>query len=268
MLDHEKYAREHALLRPVQTADSCTLGPLLATLSGHTLQEQEVVTLADRTDSKFLMPIAVLSPFLQALHGDYTVLQSAGHRIFTYQNTYFDTPSLALYQAHHNGKRNRYKCRHRRYLETDVAFLELKLKSNKLRTVKNRLPWPLPNGTESLDLDPPVQPSLYVNYLRISLWNRAVDERLTVDLDLCFARPDEGRVVRLPGVFIAELKRQGKVHGSPFVRRAKEHGFLPSSISKYCVGLCLTDSGGLKKNRFKPLLRQLGDVMTIGELFP
>jgi hypothetical protein len=236
------------------------LAQLLEPLPGHTLQEQEVVTLADRTDSKYLMPIAVLSPFLQALQPEYSVLQCDQHRVFTYQNTYFDTPSLALYHAHHNGKRNRYKCRHRRYLETDVAFLELKLKSNKLRTVKNRLPWPLPTGTESLDMEPPVEPSLYVNYRRISLWNRALDERLTVDMDLCFARPGESKVVRLPGLFIAELNRAGKVYGSPFVRRAKDYGFLPSSVSKYCVGMCLTDSGSLKKNRFKPLLRQLGDL--------
>ena len=78
---------------------------------------------------------------------------SAEHRIFTYQNTYFETPGWDLYLLHHNGKLNRCKYRY---------------------------------------------------------------------------------------------------------RRIKGHGYVPQSFSKYCVGVCLTDDGTLKRNRFKPVLRFLG----------
>ena len=110
----------------------------------------------------------------------------------------------------------------------------------------------------------PAGPSLYVNYRRISLWNRCSDERLTLDFDLHFRRPQRSRVVRLPDVFVAELKREGKVYGSRFVRRAKDFGYTPLSLSKYCIGVCLTDDGELKRNRFKPLLGKLGRVHNMG----
>jgi hypothetical protein len=131
------------------------------------------------------------------------------------------------------------------------------------------MPWPMPNSAMGLPGEAPVMPALYVNYRRITLWNHSTNERLTIDYDLTWQRPSEPSSVRLPESFIAELKREGKVYGSSFVRRAKEYGFLPTGFSKYCIGMCLTDlSGDLKKNRFKPLLRQLGRTAVSGVQLP
>jgi hypothetical protein len=266
LLDQNRYRTDHAALRDhAHKVEADCLGTLQQ-FSSHSLSEQVEVDLADRTDSKYLLPIQLLPRLLAALKAEHTVLESADHRIFTYENTYFDTPEWDLYLRHHNGKLNRHKCRFRRYHETDTSYLEIKFKSNKLRTVKNRIPWHAEQPAPALENHETVQPSLYVNYRRITLWNRASNERLTLDFDLHYCRPGQDNTVRLPKLLIAELKRDGKVYGSKFVRRAKDYGFTPQSFSKYCVGVCLTDNGKLKRNRFKPMLRRLDITDTEGVL--
>lgn len=260
LLAQSRYRSAHRDLR-VRTHDA-EPGALAAleSFDSHSLADQSAVELRNRSDSKYLFPVTLLPRFLAEVREEHTVLQANEHRIFTYENTYFDTSDWATYHAHHNGKLNRYKYRFRRYLETDVSYLEIKLKNNRNRTVKTRLPWCDDESTELMHDEAPLAPRLYVNYRRISLWNRTTDERLTLDFDLRYRRPGQDKVVPLPHVFIAELKRDGNVYGSPFVRRAKEYGYRPKGMSKYCVGVCLTDDGTLKKNRFKPLLAELEGV--------
>jgi hypothetical protein len=256
-LDQDQYRADHAALRSCSHEIEADCLRTLSNFPAHSLAEQVEVDLPDRTDSKYLLPIDLLPRLLAALTAEHTVLESATHRIFTYENTYFDTPDWDLYLRHHNGNLGRHKCRLRRYHETDTAYLEIKLKNNKLRTIKNRKPWLAREPATALQDQPPMQPSLYVNYRRITLWNRATSERLTLDFDLHYRRPGQENTVRLPHMFVAELKREGKVYGSRFVRRAKSYGYTPQSFSKYCIGVCLTDNGELKTNRFKPMLRRL-----------
>ncbi len=47
---------------------------------------------------------------------------------------------------------------------------------------------------------------------------------------------------------------------SSFARTIKEHGFLPLSISKYCLGTVALKNG-VKYNRFKPRLRKVDSLM-------
>lgn len=264
-LDTQAYARIHAS-RPVMEIEQSVLSALGA-FRPHSLQEQEAVSLPDRTDSKFLMPMEILPLFLEALVDNHTLLEWGEDRLFTYENTYFDTAELKHYHDHHNGKRNRYKCRYRRYLETDTAYLELKLKSNKLRTVKNRIPWPpvARQDESTLKVENFTMPVLHVNYQRVSLWNRVTNERLTVDFGLKYSTAEGGEWIVLTDVFIAELKRFGKAHGSPFVREARSYGFQPGGFSKYCIGICLTHGSTVKRNRFKSLLGRIGRIEHIGE---
>jgi len=265
-LERERYREDHRRIRALPHPIEPACLPVLAQFACHSLEEQITVNLADRTDSKYLLPITVLPQFLTELRGDHTVLTSNQHNIFTYENTYFDTPNWDLYLNHHNGKLNRHKWRFRRYHETDVSYLEYKLKNNKRRTVKTRVSAKNREAIQSLEPDIPDKPSLYVNYRRITLWNRSTDERLTVDFDLKFQRPQNRSHAQLPNIFVAELKRDGKPYGSTFVRRAKDFGFIPQSFSKYCVGACLTDDGALKKNRFKPILNKVRALDRTGEL--
>jgi len=261
LLDKNQYRRAHANLRTcTHNAEPDALAAL-ETFDGHSLADQSAVDLPNRTDSKYLLPVTLLPRFLAEVRKEHTVLQADEHRIFTYENTYFDTSDWAMYHAHHNGKLNRYKYRFRHYLETDTSYLEVKLKNNRNRTVKTRTRWHSTEPTQIMIDEAPVNPCLYVNYRRISLWNRTTDERLTLDFDLRWQRPGQDKVVLLQHLFIAELKRDGKIYGSPFVRKAKDYGYRPEAMSKYCAGVCLTDNGTLKKNRFKPLLAQLSQAV-------
>lgn len=261
LLDQNRYRSAHADLRGGTHDIEPNALAALASFDSHSLADQSVVDLPNRTDSKYLLPVTLLPRFLAEVREEHTVLQADEHRIFTYENTYFDTSDWAMYHAHHNGKLNRYKYRFRRYLETETSYLEIKLKNNRNRTVKTRTRWHSDEPMQVMQDKVPVEPRLYVNYRRIGLWNRTTDERLTLDFDVSWRRPGHEKVVRLPHLFIAELKRDGKFYGSPFVRKAKDYGYRPKAMSKYCAGVCLTDDGTLKKNRFKPLLAELADAV-------
>ncbi len=265
--DPDRYRFDHGQLRLHTHPVEADCLQALEQFQAHDLDNQIKVSLMNRTESKYLLPIGILPDFLRSMAKNHTVLQHAGHRVFTYENTYFDTPDWDLYLHHHNGKLNRYKYRYRRYHETNVACLELKYKNNKRRTVKERLPWPCNVPGELSFARLPFLARLYINYRRITLWNHTTDERMTLDYDIYFQRPQQAHKesrVRLQSLFIIELKRAGKVYGSPFVRQAKDDGYHRQSISKYCVGVCLTETGKLKRNKFKPVLRKLHNLQHAG----
>ena len=219
-MDHLRYGADHGVMRTSVAPAEYACSDAVAQFRSHSLAEQASVDLMDRTDSKYVLPIAYLPEFLGGLSEQHTILECGADRLSTHENTYFDTPGWKLYLDHHNGKLNRYKCRHRHYRETDVAYLKVKLKNNRDRTVKERISWPSDESIDWLRDAEPMVAALYVNYRRISLWNRDTNERMTVDFDLHFRRPLEANLVRLQEVFIVELKREGKMYGSPFVRRA------------------------------------------------
>ncbi|MEH6591253.1 MAG: polyphosphate polymerase domain-containing protein [Halioglobus sp.] len=257
VVEPDIYAQAHAQLRAQPHALEMETQQAVKRFKGHSLEQQEEVNLANRTDSKYLMPAEALVPLLEALGPEYSVLQCDDARIFSYENTYFDTSEFDLYHDHHNGKLSRHKWRHRRYKETDTAYLEYKAKTNQERTVKTRHHWPAQDNEATLPPTDGLQTSLYVNYRRITCWNHDSNERLTIDYDLRWQKPGADSGATMDNHIIVELKREGKVYGSQFVRRAKDFGFLPCSFSKYCIGMCVTDDGQLKKNRFKPLLQQV-----------
>ncbi len=235
----------------------------------HALRSQSAggEALMDRMDTKYILPIHLLPEFLLLLNGDYSVLEIDEHRIFTYENTYFDTPSKQFFKMHHNGKLNRHKVRYRHYVETATGFLEVKKKTNKKRTTKSRI---FVDHAKPIQADisqfvyqhlgnryPTLEASLFVNYRRISLLNTGTKERLTLDFDLCFKQAADERSTNLVKLFIAELKQYRKHNGSPFLKIIKAHGNRPIGFSKYCIGNCLTDDGNLKTNQFKPTLSRI-----------
>lgn len=260
----------------------------LAQFNSHGLHDLNAAKLMDRVDSKFILPISFLPDLLSQLKKHYSVLEINENRVSSYQNKYFDTPDMTLYNNHHNGKLNRYKVRRRRYVDTNTEFLEVKLKNNKKRTIKNRIKLKEPlqkNSTEKLlkqsteQVNEVKRCSQFINdqiklnthkinsdnltvsqqsgYKRIALANEAAAERLTLDFELWYQGLDAKNKVKLPGFFIAELKQNKKSKRSPFYQMMSANNITPMAFSKYCIGCALLYKSSIKSNRFKPILSHI-----------
>ncbi len=73
-----------------------------------------------------------------------------GKRLNHYRTLYFDTPDFELYLLHVNGRADRYKVRSREYTDTHLSYLEVKHRTPKDRTIKERL-----STARAGDLDDP-----------------------------------------------------------------------------------------------------------------
>jgi hypothetical protein len=224
----------------------------------------ESVKLMDRTDTKFTFNFDQFEDVLTELLEYYYVMEIDNKRISRYKTLYYDTPNYNLYTKHHNGELNRYKIRHRTYVESDTGFLEVKFKNNKGRTIKERImkhevPAKWEGDTELfltkvLPFEPgTLNPVLWVNYSRLTLVNKKDKERLTIDVDLEFE--NNGLVKNMNNLVIAEVKQERK-KASPFMKTMKKYHIREGSISKYCLGIALT-CDGVKKNNFKEKLHIL-----------
>ncbi|MFK7731872.1 MAG: polyphosphate polymerase domain-containing protein [Pseudomonadales bacterium] len=263
----------HERLRKTSDTDYSGIHKAANAYESHSLNAVTDNSLMDRVDSKYLLTIDTLINGLSDLNQDYTALEIDSNRVFTYQNTYFDSDNLNYYLQHHNGKLNRHKVRYRRYKETNSEFFEIKFKTNKRRTVKERTQLPETIEAESvgqkfaLSLLPDsevskLSPVLHVNYQRITLTHKQARERLTFDFDLRFSRVGSAEQTQIPDLAIAEHKRYGKPEKTAFQSFVKRHAARNSSFSKYCIGCCLTAKQPLKMNRFRPILRKVNSYST------
>ena len=232
------------------------------------LEEMDSVKLMDRTDTKFTFNISQLEQILNDVKDDYKVLEVEGKFISRYKTLYFDTEKLDLYLRHHSGQLNRYKIRHRTYVESNLGYLEVKFKNNKGRTIKNRIKnldvpknWFGKNQVflnNMLPFEPSVLvPTIWVNYSRLTLVNKTSAERLTIDLDLEFVK--DGKTVNLSNLVIAEVKQE-KRKASPILSVLKKYHIREGSISKYCMGIAMT-TDNIKKNNFKQKLLNLKHIL-------
>lgn len=225
------------------------------------------VKLMDRTDTKYTFHINELSEILESTRNDYKVLDIETHRISRYKTLYYDTGDFSLYNKHHSGKLNRYKIRHRTYVESKLGFLEVKFKNNKGRTIKTRIkelevPDLSANAAnhflqKTLPFNPcTLVPKIWINYSRITLVNKTSAERVTIDVNLEFQT--QGTIKNLNHLVIAEVKQDSKI-SSPFVTVMRERKIREGSISKYCFGIASTFDG-IKKNNFKEKLLNLEKI--------
>jgi hypothetical protein len=222
------------------------------------LEEMEHVKLLNRIDTKFIIHENRLTEYLSAISSQYSLLKIGGKLIHPYETLYFDTPDFHLYQMHHNGKRNRFKLRCRKYTNTGIAFFEVKSKTNKDRTVKNRIQ--VPNIPEMLDEQlnqyigehTPGElqhyiPALRVYFDRLTLVNKKANERLTFDMNLRYkCNGDEKAILN---IVIAEVKQE-KYTVSPLRELMQIQRQHRNYMSKYCLGLTSLHKE-LKMNNFK-----------------
>lgn len=242
---------------------------LLARFDPIGLDEMDGVALLDRTDTKFILRLSQLHEALARIAGQYQVLDISQTRLNHYRTLYFDTPDFALYHQHHNGLRARYKVRMREYVDSELAYWEVKRKTNQERTVKARLQTPDPIGRlatqvdDFIDAHAPVDAQdlefkLWNTFQRITLVSKHQPERLTLDVHLAFGCGDA--VVGLPGIAIAEVKQERASRQSDFIAQMRRLGVRSSQFSKYCAGVYMLYDN-VKTNNFKARMRLVEKLM-------
>ena len=232
---------------------------LLNTFDPIHLEQMDRVKLMNRVDTKFAFDIKVLVEILPELAKHYFVLEINTVRIPSYKSQYFDDKSLSFYSDHHNGRTNRFKVRIRKYVESNLLFLEIKHKF-KGRTIKKRIEVDDFKSTFSNDMNKFIAdnsitkstllPTLENSFHRITLVNKTRNERLTLDFDLKFTREDSTKEYK--NLVIAELKQEKIDRLSPFFVAMKNRIIRPYRLSKYCLGAIeLYKQEKIKMNRFK-----------------
>lgn len=231
-----------------------------------TLEQMSSIRLMNRVDTKYVVTLPKLCSILADAQGEYYVQEIDGDRLPGYSTAYLDTQDHQMYNMHERGRSVREKIRVRTYEASGLNFLEVKNKSNRGRTDKKRVA--VPNRTEIASADAKrlllkhawfqlanLHYCLENHFSRITLVNRALTERLTIDLDLRFRNLDTGHSVNLPKIAIIEVKRDGRVP-SPIMQILRKHRQVPCGFSKYCIGMAMTDQS-LHCNRIKPRLRMI-----------
>lgn len=229
------------------------------------LADMQGVELMDRADTKFVISKDELLSILPLMIPHYQVLEIGGLRCSSYETLYYDTLDFFFYTRHHNGKMNRWKIRKRTYVESNLTFLEVKFKTNRDQTKKDRTK--LPEVSSSLSesesefiqnethFERELVPKLWNFFTRVALVSPLHQERVTIDFGLSY-RNLSGEQYALSNTVIVEVKQPRRNRMSPFVAELHRRHIHPEGISKYCLGVANLYSG-IKKNAFKPKIRKI-----------
>ncbi len=234
---------------------------------GISLVEMEEVSLMKRTDTKFVINISFLNFILEQLKENYKVLEVKNKRIMNYSSLYLDTPKFKFYNDHHNGKVNRTKIRQRKYVDSNLTFLEIKQKNGKGETNKSRVKIDdfQPNLNQELKNfiftttkeNYKLLPSLWNNFRRITLVNLKDNERVTIDLELTYSFKSKEKSYK--NIVIVELKQTRFNRNSDVVKALKKYNYNPYSFSKYCIGM-VNLYENIKYNLFKNKLLKINKI--------
>ena len=224
------------------------------------LEEMNGVSLLKRVDTKFLTTSSELSELLSYLYSDYQILEIDGNRLMNYSTLYFDTQDLRCYKEHHNGKAKRHKVRIRKYVESDICFLEVKEKQNSGMTNKVRCSiddFETSLSTESKQFiekatkkDWELKPALHNYFQRFTLVNTQRSERVTIDLGLKYKT--DATTKQFKNVVVVEVKQEKQNTRTPIYSILKSNRIRTVSFSKYCMGVSAVFTD-IKSNKFKEL---------------
>lgn len=235
------------------------------------LEEMGKVKLMNRIDTKYVTSIANIIELLKALSDDYLIQQIDGRSNMPYYTKYYDTPDTDMFYQHQRGKKNRQKVRIRLYEGCNTPpFIEIKTKNNKGRTKKKRVS--MEAGADILHYpdfftnhskyDPmSLIPRIENHFFRITLINKGMTERITIDTSLEFHNLTTGRTFKLDNIGIIEWKRDGRMCNSDLETILRQLHIHPAGFSKYCVGMALTDTS-LRQNRLKQKIRMINRINT------
>ena len=235
-----------------------------------TLEEMKSVKLMNRTDTKFVTNTSKLYQLLKMAQQDYYVQVIDGERNLGYDTTYFDTTAFDMYNMHQSGHLKRQKIRFRTYYINHLQFMEVKTKNNHGRTKKKRI------EVSDMDLNDEekrqflhkhlrydvekLQPVLSNHFSRVTLVNKGMTERLTIDTGLNFHNVLNGSDKDMGQLVVIELKRDGLVY-SPVLQMLRQLRIQPHGFSKYCMGSALTGQDHLPVNRFKCKLIEINKLV-------
>lgn len=235
------------------------------------LDQMDKVKLMRRTDTKFVLSKELLPKLLKKAVENYLMVEIENEREQIYKTTYFDTPDYKMYQLHHNGIKNRYKIRIRKYIYSKQEFLEIKHKNNKGETIKNRIKHLAPkhmiqeeHSNDFLLCHSPFNkeiliPTLDNKFIRLTLVNKDFSERITIDYKLKFVDLNNKLKTKTSKICIVEIKKGRDNKNSPFINYLREMRIQSLGFSKYCIGLALLNKD-IKNNNFKQRIRAIEKV--------
>ena len=256
-----------SLLATYQNINDLALWQDMGTI---TLEQMRSVKLMNRIDTKYVASEeGVLRLLIEVSKCGYRAQVHGGVIAARYDTRYYDTESRDMYIVHHNRQLTRQKIRTRHYEDGAATYLEVKNKNNRGRTKKKRIEIPIENlmdfagNSEALSFIEPLarynikslSPAIATRFVRITIVNPELTERITIDLDLEFTDLRSGRVGKIDGMAIIEIKQDGNI-------RSKAKDILntlrikPMRISKYCLGTALTVDG-IKRNRMIEKIRRI-----------
>jgi SPX domain protein involved in polyphosphate accumulation len=219
---------------------------------------------AERRDRKFPCHINQTAEIIEGMQDHYDLITPNDESISAIGTLYFDTPNFDFYKDHHRGKSHRKKVRFRKYPDTETSFLEVKMKSVKGLTLKERVLSDFESNEISQEMrvfleengiksSTRLEPVLEVNYRRFSFISKDRVERFSIDFEVEFSnekgKGDFGELA------VIEVK-QPHLETSPIIKKLRATHIREVSLSKYCLSLS-TLIPELKSNRFKPALRSL-----------
>jgi hypothetical protein len=236
----------------------------------------EQASLQRRVDTKYLTDDVTVTNLLSELADSFRVLEIEGRRIFRYRSEYLDSPGRDAYRAHLQGRRRRYKCRVRNYVDSGECHVEVKLKGSRGETVKYRAPYgddqsvgdcadflaACVDDAYGLPVDHRLLPVLEVEYRRITLVSLTSPERVTLDNGLSFLdlTTQRGRALSDTHWIVETKSPRGQGYTDGRLRAAQVH---PVNVSKYVLGVALTDPG-IRVNEYAALIRSLDVGALVG----
>ncbi|MCE2773382.1 MAG: polyphosphate polymerase domain-containing protein [Bacteroidetes bacterium] len=247
--------------------DKKALQDVLARFEPISLSEMDNVKLLDRIDVKYNIHEDQLLPVLQEVLQQYRTLDINGNRVAHYETTYLDTPEHLMYKQHHQGKVPRFKIRIRKYVDSNLAFFEIKKKSNKGRTLKSRIKLKSDDSIfndatttfleKETHLHPEeLTPALVVEYDRITLVNKTGQERLTIDTNLVVR--DGNTAHQFTGLVIIEAKLDSRAQ-TPFRKALQQRRIKPFGMSKFVMAMSKLHND-IKINNFKQDLKTVDKI--------
>ncbi|MGL1890504.1 MAG: polyphosphate polymerase domain-containing protein [Spirochaetaceae bacterium] len=244
------------------------MNTLLNNFESINLKNMDTVKLMNRKECKYTVSSNSLLTVLNSVLDEYFILEIEGIKIMPYSSVYYDMPDFGLYTSHQNGKQNRYKVRSRTYGLTGQQFLELKFKNNKKRTIKRRVETTgqdslldnmdflnkhLPFSTEGLE------EKIEVKYNRITLVDKSMTERVTVDFNLSYSSGNYDSAHE--GLAIIEVKFEGDKRDSKMINKLQEYRIKPLSFSKYCLGIS-SHYSEVKQNNMNIKIREINKLLS------